>query len=162
MNLISVCHNCIRQTAEVICTFMSLIYVAFKKNIMENNSNRRYPERGDRDTPNNEEFINSNPNESPLKDGSSPASGENMRRNADTDPNRYSNFNRDDTASDGSENVESPSNDQNAHYTGHSYSNEDDSKENRPFGSDSTNIEQSHPNKSSLTENDKDGFFEGL
>lgn len=130
---------------------------------MENNSNRRYPERGNQDTPNTEEFINSNPNESPLKDQSSPAQDENMRRNADTDPNRYSNFNRDDTASDGSENIESPSNDHSGNYTGHSYSTEDDFREeNGPFGEHKNHIDQQNSDKAPRNDGGKDSFFEGL
>ena len=126
---------------------------------MENNSNKKYPERGNQDTPNIEEFINSNPNVSPLKDGSSPVAGENMRRNADTDPNRYSNFKKDDNAPDESENI----NEHNRAYTGHSYSKEDDFRdESRPFEESKSNIEQQQSDKAPLTGDDKDGFFEGL
>jgi len=85
---------------------------------------------------------------------------ETMHKNADTDPNRYSNFGRDDSASDGSDNADSPENDSNPDYTGH-YSVEDD----RLSDIDHTLGVKPHTDTESgrrQTENEKEGFSDGL
>ena len=117
------------------------------------NSNTRNRERNPHDTQNAEEFISPNPNqvESPTNTTENP---EMMHRNADTDPNRYSNFTRDDSASDGSDNIESPSNEIDASGLEH-YSLEDDRYVD-------ITLKSIKDEKNALTEDDKDSFFEGL
>ncbi len=117
-----------------------------------NPSNREHKSR---DTQNAEEFISPNPNKNQV--GGPVITSENaehMHRNADTDPNRYSNFARDDSASGGSDNIESPSTEMNASGLDH-YSLEDDR-----YGDIASHSIADEKNP--LTEDDKDSFFEGL
>ena len=106
-----------------------------------------------RDSQNSEEFINSTQNPNDL------TNPENLPHNLDTDPNRYSSFSRDDSASDGSDNIQSPAND--AEITKHNvehYSVEDE----RNLGKQLENSDKEDADENRLSEDDKDGFFEGL
>ncbi len=117
--------------------------------------------------PEAEEFINSDPNHSSNSDRTTQtiAPGK-MPKIADTDPNRYSNFNTDDTGSERGTSLENKnennSNDSNSNYSGiPQYSVEEE----RYLGRKSWDTEEEdekNTDHKKVSESDIEDFFEGL
>lgn len=133
--------------------------------------------------PEAEEFISADPNHAsnsgtPVK----PSDLQSMPKNADTDPNRYSNFNLDsnnnssqlkdnnsnngkdhNASEEGSTSQNAPSNDSNSNFSGiPHYSIEDDRHLGRKSWDTEEEDEKKIDAKTKISASDKEGFFEGL